>query len=138
MGWGVSVAAQQNDAATYPDPVAEVIRHSVVRIGNARSSGTGFLVSDQGHVVTAWHVLNGINRGGGSISYMRSRFWIDFAGPETNPDDYCRVRANLIGVSEYRDVAMLRIRQEDWLRRSDPDCGSGRRTGCGGATRIIA
>lgn len=122
---GQGALAQQLNPDAYPPKVAEVIKHSVVRIGDARSSGTGFLVSDQGHVVTAWHVLEAINKRGDpnrTISFVKSSYWVNFSGSGND----CKVQAALIGASGFRDIAVMRIQPQTWaVRNEEGNCLNG-------------
>lgn len=122
---GQVALAQQLNPDVYPPKVAEVIKHSVVRLGDARSSGTGFLVSNQGHIVTAWHVLESINKRGDpnrSISYVRSNYWVNFAGSGND----CNVQAALIGASDFRDIAVMRVKPQTWaVRNEEGNCLNG-------------
>lgn len=115
---GQVALTQQLNPDAYPPKVAEVIKHSVVRLGDARSSGTGFLVSNQGHIVTAWHVLEAINQRrvpNGKISYVKSVYQVNFSGSGKD----CPVLADLIGASVFRDIAALRIRPHTWAKRDE-------------------
>ncbi|WP_424987850.1 S1 family peptidase [Microbulbifer sp. S227A] len=115
---GTAAWAQELNPDSYPPKVAEVIKHSVVRLGDARSSGTGFLVSNQGHIVTAWHVLESINQRrvpNGKISFVKSIYQVNFSGAGRE----CRVLADLIGASVFRDIAALRIRPHTWAKRDE-------------------
>lgn len=52
-----SASQAQNTA---PQSIFEAQSHSVVKIGGGANTGTGFIVSDEGHVITALHVVEGL------------------------------------------------------------------------------
>ena len=118
LGASPALRAQELDPSKYPGKIRSIIENSVVRIGSVEGSGTGFLVSPQGHILTAWHVLNGVSGGGDSsrIAYVRSVYQVEFAGRRR-----CPVWADLVGASDYRDVAVLQVRPSDWDSRSLED-----------------
>ena len=113
-------AAGQNkvEPGDLPRAVEEVFFTALAWIGDDQpSSGSGFLVSEDGHVLTAWHVLDNIRKaegGGRDSTYIKSRYTLRFNMRDREP---CRTSANLVGASEYRDVAVLQINTASWKRR---------------------
>jgi len=114
-----STAAQTKvEIGDLPPPVEEVFFTALASIGDDEpSSGSGFLVSEGGHVLTAWHVLDNIRKaegGGRDSTYIKSRYTLWFNVPDGRP---CRTSANLVGASDFRDVAVLQINTASWKRR---------------------
>ena len=93
------------------DPVAIYARRSpgVVTIysyfsGGARSQGSGFVVSPQGHVLTNSHVIT--NAGAGSAARGAARVYVVFA-------DGDRVPASIVGWDLFNDTGVIKVRPQD-------------------------
>ena len=79
--------------------VVTVLNEQRVRMGGDTSlqpvgSGTGFIIDDQGHIVTNWHVVNG-----------GTAFEVVFADGTTR-------EAELVGADELSDLAVVRVEGE--------------------------
>jgi len=101
-------SARAQDTTTQPQPRAEdvvaqvgsavvtVINEQTYDSGNGNSlvpagSGTGFIIDDQGHIVTNWHVVTG-----------GEKFKVIFA-------DGTQVDAELVGSDEVSDLAVVHV-----------------------------
>lgn len=103
-------------AQDMPEPVREIFRRSLVSVGLGENSGSGFLIGEEGHILTAWHVLANLSPRG-TAGIFPTRFTVY---PNVEGHENCEVRTRLVGASEYRDVAVLEIRPSTWERRNDP------------------
>lgn len=91
------------------EAAAQAILPSVVQIRAGRSTGSGFVLDDRGHVMTNHHVIEG-----------ESTVSLQLAGGRT-------VRATVVGSSEADDIAVL---------RADPQALEPARIGQSSALRI--
>lgn len=106
-----------------PEKVQRVFDRSLLSIGFGEVSGSGFLVSNEGHVVTALHVLRAISQSKNSnISYFRTvyRARLNISNVEGVTD--CTARLNLVAADANRDVAVLQIAPRKWLDRQKSVC----------------
>lgn len=96
-------------AAGTEEAAAQAILPSVVQVRAGRSTGSGFVLDDRGHIMTNHHVIEG-----------ESAVSLQLASGRT-------VRATVVGSSEADDIAVL---------RTDPDALAPARIGQSSALRI--
>ncbi len=103
---GASTATPTVDSNTSAAEVVERVRPAVVTVINEQrrgglgadtgglqpaGAGTGFIIDDEGHIVTNWHVVDG-----------GDEFEVIFADGEARP-------ADLVGADEVSDLAVVRV-----------------------------
>lgn len=124
-GIGVGSGSAQQEATTSPatgsktplvvehPEMRSILYHSVVRFPGD-NPGSGFVVGGDRHIVTAWHVLSKLNSPEAERK-LHFAYQIETYNPGTGQS--CTATADLIGASEYRDVAVLRLAED-----APPDC----------------
>ena len=113
-------AFAQTNASSRPSTPVEVMHNSVVMI-TGTNPGSGFIVSDEGHVVTGWHVIAKLEGNDDSTvgRYLPHVFYLrNFSPVHTD----CVLRAELVGASEFQDIAVLRIIRADWESKRQNPC----------------
>jgi 2-alkenal reductase len=72
--------------------------------GGRRSQGSGFVVSDQGHILTNSHVVTSAD--GGSVATRASRVYVVFA-------DGDRIPGSIVGWDLFNDVGVVKVDPDD-------------------------
>jgi putative serine protease PepD len=89
----VQQATTPGSPATRPDTAAaaQAILPSVVQVRAGRATGSGFVIDDTGHVITNYHVVEGVSQ----VTLLLA--------------DGRQVRAQVVGGDEDEDIAVLRM-----------------------------
>lgn len=86
-----------------PPSIYDAQKHSVVKITGRESSGTGFIVSEEGHLITALHVIEHMKHST-TAKDIPTRIKVSKLN-----DYFCPIYASLVGASAPLDIAVYRI-----------------------------
>lgn len=89
----------------YPPTIHDVRGASVVKISGRESSGTGFIVSEEGHLITALHVLEHVKYSA-TAKDIPTRIKVSILN-----NYFCNIYASLVGASAPLDIAVYRIEE---------------------------
>jgi len=79
---------------------------AVVRVSNPRGWGAGFVITDQGHIITNYHVIEGEDKNTVTV-YPRQN--------DRGKRIEC-TEVQIVAINRWLDLALLRIRDEDLAR----------------------